>query len=233
MPIKTVANSVRPDVPFVPTRWDDPFVDEHTDAGPRVWVDDRHPIFRRGIVGSLVSDGMHLAGESAGLEPAPDPAASDVVVFEATEGALAQVSAIVRATPTRMVAVAAAHDEHLLYDAIEAGAGAVLIRNELDPSALVAAVRAVAAGNTAVPSTLMPRLLQHAVGRGRGGPRALTARELAVLQLLSQGNETRDIGNELGYSERTVKNIVHDVLMKLNCRNRVQVVALATRQGII
>jgi DNA-binding NarL/FixJ family response regulator len=176
---------------------------------------------------------MHVVGESEGLQPAPEPAAIDVIVFEATEGALAELTTIVRESPVRLVAVAAAHDERLLYDAVEAGARAALVRNELNPAALVAAVRAVAAGNTAMPSTLLPRLLQHAVGNGRGGPRKLTARDLAVLRLLSEGNETRDIGNELGYSERTVKNIVHDVLMKLNCRNRVQVVALATRQGLI
>lgn len=208
-------------------------MDARTDAEPRVWVDDRHPIFRRGLVGSLVADGMRVVGESEGLLPLPDPAAVDVVVFEATEGALARLTASIAGAPVRLVAVAAPHDEHLLYDAVEAGAGAALLRNELNPSALVAAVRAVAAGNTAMPSTLLPRLLQRAVGTGRGGPRALTDRDLAVLRLLSEGSETRDIGDELGYSERTVKNIVHDVLTKLNCRNRVQVVALATRQGLI
>ena len=37
----------------------------------------------------------------------------------------------------------------------------------------------------------------------------------------------------MGYSVRTVKNIVHDLLMKTNCRNRAHAVALATRQGLI
>jgi DNA-binding NarL/FixJ family response regulator len=199
----------------------------------RVWVDDRHPIFRRGLVTSLLADGIDVVGESAGLDPGPALDAFDVVGFEAIEGALASLTAAVATTTVRLVAVASAHDEHLLYEAVEAGAGAALVRNDLDGAGLVAAVRAVAAGNTAVPATLMPRLLQHAVGTGRGGPRSLTARELAVLRLLSQGNETRDIGDELGYSERTVKNVVHDVLMKLNCRNRAHVVGLATRQGLI
>lgn len=208
-------------------------MDERAQSTPRVWIDDRHAIFRRGIVASLSADGMEVVGESEGLDPTPEPAAVDVIVFEATEGALVRLTGVVGAAPVRLVAVAAAHDERLLYDAVQAGAGAALVRNELHPAALIAAVRAVAAGNTAMPSTLVPRLLQHAVGHGRGGPGKLTARDLAVLRLLSEGNETRDIGNELGYSERTVKNIVHDVLMKLNCRNRVQVVALATRQGLI
>jgi DNA-binding CsgD family transcriptional regulator len=54
-----------------------------------------------------------------------------------------------------------------------------------------------------------------------------------VLARLSQGDDTQCIAIDLCYSERTVKNIVHDVLMKLNCRNRAHAVATATRQGII
>jgi DNA-binding NarL/FixJ family response regulator len=61
----------------------------------------------------------------------------------------------------------------------------------------------------------------------------LSDRELAVLRLLAEGSDTVEIGETLGYSERTVKNIVHDVLMKTNCRNRTHAVALATREGLI
>jgi DNA-binding NarL/FixJ family response regulator len=65
------------------------------------------------------------------------------------------------------------------------------------------------------------------------GPAGLTAREREVLRLLAEGEDTRDIAGMLCFSERTVKNIVHDVLMKLNCRNRAHAVAMATRQGVI
>ena len=45
--------------------------------------------------------------------------------------------------------------------------------------------------------------------------------------------DTSDIAVQLCYSERTVKNVVHDILMKLNCRTRAHAVALATRSGVI
>lgn len=63
--------------------------------------------------------------------------------------------------------------------------------------------------------------------------RELTSRELAVLRMLADGEVTRGIAEQLNYSERTVKNIVRDVLVKLNCRTRAHAAALATRRGLI
>jgi DNA-binding NarL/FixJ family response regulator len=53
------------------------------------------------------------------------------------------------------------------------------------------------------------------------------------LRLLAEGSDTRGVAEDLCISERTVKNVVHDVLTKLNCRTRAQAVALATREGVI
>ena len=50
-----------------------------------------------------------------------------------------------------------------------------------------------------------------------------------MLHMLADGLTTREIAEELSYSERTVKNIVHDVLEKLGCRTRAHAVAIATR----
>ena len=133
----------------------------------------------------------------------------------------------------RFVAVLPVLREQLVYEALDAGVAAVLLREELQPTTLVATVRAVAAGNTTLPSDLVPRLLARAAHEAGAGSRVLSDREMAVLRLLSEGNDTCQIGDSLGYSERTVKNIVHDMLMKMNCRNRVHAVALATREGLI
>jgi DNA-binding NarL/FixJ family response regulator len=61
----------------------------------------------------------------------------------------------------------------------------------------------------------------------------LTDREIKVLKLLAEGLDTAEVGRRLFYSERTVKNIVHDVTSRLNLRNRTQAVAYALRQGLI
>ncbi len=199
----------------------------------RVWVDDRHPIFRRGLVSCLNAEGYAVAGESAMLRPAPDLTAVDVLVFEAERGGLSRVLAATRDVAVRLVGLVASPEDPTAFELIDRGVGAVLFRNELGPQALAAAIGSVVNGNQALPAELMPRLLDRAARSGAGGPHPLTARELEVLRSLSRGDDTRQIADAMGYSVRTVKNIVHDLLMKTNCRNRAHAVALATRQGLI
>jgi DNA-binding NarL/FixJ family response regulator len=50
---------------------------------------------------------------------------------------------------------------------------------------------------------------------------------------MADGLETVEIGQRLFYSERTVKNIVHDITSRLHLRNRTHAVAYALRQGFI
>jgi DNA-binding NarL/FixJ family response regulator len=67
--------------------------------------------------------------------------------------------------------------------------------------------------------------------RSVAGP--LTDREQQVLALIAAGHPTREVAQQLSYSERTVKNVLHDVVTKLNARSRSQAVAFAVREGLI
>ena len=98
---------------------------------------------------------------------------------------------------------------------------------------MISAVRAVLSGNAVVPAPVMPGVLAHARSAGRQAPGTLSERERDVLKLLADGSDTREIASGLCFSERTVKNVVHDILMKLNCRTRAHAVAMATRAGVI
>ncbi|WP_408013465.1 response regulator transcription factor [Saccharopolyspora elongata] len=60
-----------------------------------------------------------------------------------------------------------------------------------------------------------------------------TSREIDVLRLLSEGWDTEEIGKELCYSERTVKNVIYAMTSRLNLRNRPQLVAYGVRIGLI
>jgi DNA-binding NarL/FixJ family response regulator len=119
-------------------------------------------------------------------------------------------------------------------DSSRASVSAVLVLRALSPSRLLSCVRAVTEGDGSMPPELLCQMLPEPGGDGAAVPREqLTDREFAVLRLLAEGDSTRDIARRLNYSERTVKNIVHDLLAKLNCRTRAQAVALATRRGLI
>ena len=199
----------------------------------RVWVDDRHPIFRRGLVFCLTAEGYPVVGESSMLEPSPDFTRVDVLLFEADRGGLARVTAMTQDVAVCLVGLVTSIEDPTAFELVERGAGAILFRSEVGPAALAGAISSVVNGNRSLPAEMIPRLLDRAARTGTGGPHPLTDRELEVLRSLSRGDDTREIADAMGYSVRTVKNIVHDLLMKTNCRNRAHAVALATRQGLI
>jgi DNA-binding CsgD family transcriptional regulator len=72
-----------------------------------------------------------------------------------------------------------------------------------------------------VPSTIASR------------PPKLTPRETRVLALVAEGLPTREIGEQLHYSERTVKEVLHDIVVKLGARSRSPAITRAIRQGLI
>jgi DNA-binding NarL/FixJ family response regulator len=204
-----------------------------TRTSTRVWVDDPNPVFRRGLVACLDHD-VVVVGESRELDPAPLIDGVDVLLFSADGPALARALSFARqSSRCGLVAIVDEVREEDLLRAVEAGVGSILVRSTLEPLALVAAVESVALGATAISSALIPRLLRQAE---LGSPRhasGLTDRELNVLRHMSVGLDTREIADTMGYSERTVKNLVHDLVTKMNCRNRVHAVAYASRMGIL
>ena len=200
----------------------------------RIWIDDRNSIFRRGMVSCISAAGFTVTGESAGLKPFPDISTVDILVFDVDDTGIQRVAGLASDAPARLVGVASVPQEDMLLHAVEAGLAGLLIRSELTPERVVGCLQAVANGAGSLPPHLLTNLVENSVRRNNdGGSRRLADRELDVLRLLAVGGDTKGIANELCYSERTVKNIVHDVLMKMNCRTRAHAVATATRQGFI
>jgi DNA-binding NarL/FixJ family response regulator len=205
------------------------------DSETRVWLDESNVIFRRGLAGYLSAAQFRVVGESAKLTPVPDLDRVDLLVFEIDDGGLSAAVALVRRTAVRLVGIARSASRELLFHAVEAGIAGFLSRADLTPDGLVASVRAVAAGTGSIPPRLLAHLLDD-LARGNGSHASrgqLANRELDVLRLLAGGGSTSEIAGALNYSERTVKNIVHDTLAKLNCRTRAQAVAVVARQGVI
>ena len=193
-----------------------------------MWIDEPSPIYRRGLVVALENDFV-LAGESARLDPRPDLTAVDLLLFAVETLPARRASALIEHTSIRLVALVSDPGEDQLVEAVLAGAHGVLCRPELTPSRLRSCLVAVADGQDAIPSGCLARLATNPCAAGE----RLAPRELDVLRILAAGGDTREVATELAYSERTVKNIVHEVLVKLDCRTRAHAVALATRRGLI
>lgn len=202
-------------------------------AEATVWIDDPHPIFRRGLGACVRAEGFRIVGDSARLRPAPPLANVDILVFAAERQTLRDAVRLSAEHRTALVALVTDPLDDLVADAIGAGVAAILLRGDLIPATLTSTLRAVIHGGAMLPAKMLQRLLDRPATTRHPSGGGLTERELDVLRLLADGEDTRQIASALSYSERTVKNVVHDVLVKMNCRNRAHAVALATRQGVI
>jgi DNA-binding NarL/FixJ family response regulator len=170
-----------------------------------------------------------------------DTASVAVVVAEHLDDDTARViRGLCRADRPRIVLVATTIDESTLGVAAEAGVAGLLRRTDATADRLVQAIQRVAAGEGVVPPDLLGRLLEQVGSLQRQvlAPRGLTfsgltRREADVLRLLADGLDTAEIASQMCYSERTVKNVLHDLTTRLQLRNRTHAVAYAVREGLI
>lgn len=172
---------------------------------------------------------------------APDPPQVVVVVVDSVDDeVLRTLRKIQRTGSARGVLVLTQVDAQQLVSAAECGFTGVVRRHEATAERMVQVISAVARGEGYVPPDLLGSLLVQ-VGRVQGqvlSPRGLNFtglanREIEVLRLVAEGYDTADIALKLAYSERTIKNVLHAVMIRLNLRNRSHAVAYALRQGLI
>jgi DNA-binding NarL/FixJ family response regulator len=192
-----------------------------------VWVDHANPVLRRGIVACLEDAKQLVAGSGAGLHPVPDFDDVGVLLFDAEATGAERAAAVTHGRELRLIGLVGEPRREGLQDLQRAGVSAVLGTRTLTRDQLVACVKAV----QRLPGSSRPRRML--VGTAPTGAQRFSAREVDVLRLLADGASTRDIAEQMNYSERTVKNIVHDVLVKLRGRTRAQAVAVAARSGVI
>ena len=207
----------------------------------KLFVLDPHTIYRRGLAACLEGlPGVESVADVESVREAwehPDLFASELVLLEvAVPGGSDFIGAVTEATGARVLVCTAEPNDEAVLGALQAGAVGFLRKDTLTPDALAAAVQAAASGSGVVAPDLLGNLLKGVSadgGNGRPTLARLTEREQQVLALIAQGHPTREVAQELCYSERTVKNVLHDVVTKLNARSRSQAVAHAVREGLI
>jgi DNA-binding NarL/FixJ family response regulator len=169
----------------------------------------------------------------------PDLFDSDLVILEhSVDGGAEFIGAVTEATSAHVIVCTADAGENAVLGALQAGAIGFLRKDTLTMEGLAAAVQAAASGAGVVTPELLGTLVRSAAAEangtnGRPNGTTLTDREQQVLSLIAAGHPTREVAQELCYSERTVKNVLHDVVTKLNARSRSQAVAFAVREGLI
>jgi DNA-binding NarL/FixJ family response regulator len=204
----------------------------------RIAIVDDHPIVRQGLVSALddeqdfdvVGSGGD-AGEALALVRRYQP---DVMLLDLelpNRNGVQAIPDLLEAGRDLKVLVFTAYDtDERVLRAIEAGAKGYLLKGATITE-LALAIRAVAAGESALAPRVAAKLVSAMRSPRDGGQ--LTARERQVLTLISQGLASKQIALSLGISERTVKFHTTSLLRKLDADNRAQAVAVAAQRGLL
>ncbi|WP_295119756.1 response regulator transcription factor [uncultured Leifsonia sp.] len=203
----------------------------------RILIADDHPVVRAGIRALLDGEpDLEVVGEAAGADEAvalasasgPDLVLMDLQFADGPRGV--EATRRIRALPSAPhVLVLTNYDTDTdILSAIEAGASGYLLK-DAPPDELVAAVRAAAAGESALAPVIASRLME----RMRSPQVTLSVRELEVLELVAEGASNAEIGARLHIADATVKSHLVHIFTKLGVASRTAAVNAARSQGML
>jgi DNA-binding NarL/FixJ family response regulator len=203
----------------------------------RVFLVDDHEVVRRGVAEVLEDEpGITVVGEAGSAAEAVVRVAAvrpDVVVMDMRlpdgDGAELCRGLRNRVPGLRCLVLTSYSEQDALDAAVQAGASGFLLK-QVRGSALVSAVRTVAAGGTLF-DDVEPAAPRRRPPTASGGDRLelLTDQEHTVLRLIGEGLTNRQIGERMGLAEKTVKNYTSHLLAKLGLERRTQAAILATQ----
>ncbi|MFT4041014.1 MAG: response regulator transcription factor [Thermomicrobiales bacterium] len=207
----------------------------------QIAIVDDHPLFREGVAHTLgAQPDIEVVGEGESAADAlrivaermPDILLLDVSMPGGGLNAVRQIAAAYPVVKVVMLTVSEAEDD--VTAALRAGARAYVLKGVASRE-LARIIRNVAAGDVYVTPSLAASLLYEMTnGRGPSAPPnpldGLTERERQILERVADGDSNKEIGVQLGVSEKTVKHHMTNILQKLQARNRVEA-ALMARAG--
>jgi DNA-binding NarL/FixJ family response regulator len=211
----------------------------------RVLIADDDDLMRAGLVELLSGEPeIEIVGEASTGRQAVERSrrlAPDVVLMDVRMPDLDGIEAtgeLARAAPDSKVLILTTFEQDdYIFGALRAGASGFLLKRAR-PEDLITAVRIVAAGE----SLLSPSVTRRVIDRMAQQPLPvlsaqvkldeLTPREREVLQLIARGLSNREIATALFVEESTVRTHVKRIQMKLQLRDRVQIVIFAYETGV-
>ena len=209
----------------------------------RILLVDDHAMFRAGIRALIEAENrMEVVGEASSGDEAVDRARElqpDIVIMDlsmpGSNGleATRRISALDLRTSVLVLTVHA--EEEYLVPVVEAGASGYLTKTSADTD-LLEAIRVVARGQVFLPpkaATLLLRRYKDAEGDDSAGLRDLCTREQEVLALTAEGFSSREIGQKLFISPKTVDTYRSRIMDKLGLSHRSELVRFALRVGLL
>jgi len=200
----------------------------------RILVVDDHPIMRVGITALIASSKeMETVAQAGSGEEAIALHAlhlPDITLMDLRLPGISGVETIRRirsqSPKARFIVLTTYAGDEDIFQAMEAGATGYLVKG-MPQEMLVNAVKRVHAGGRYLPPTMSQALAS------RMPDSSLSNREREVLGLMATGKSNREIANNLGITEATVKCHVSVILGRLNASDRTQAVVIALQRGLI
>jgi len=207
----------------------------------RLLIVDDHPVVRAGLAGLLSDEpGFEVVAEASDGDEAVRLASAtrpDVILMDLRMPQVDGVAATLRIAggeagdpPPRVLILTTYESDDQILAAIEAGASGYLLK-AAPRAEIVAGIRSVAAGQTALSPQVAVRLVERM--RRPEPETVLTARELDVLRLVATGHSNKQIAVALGIGESTVKTHLLKVFEKLGVADRTRAVTLAMERGLL
>jgi two-component system NarL family response regulator len=210
-----------------------------------VLVVDDVELFRIGLSAALEQEGFNVLGQASDAEAAVIAARHlqpDLVVLDIMMPGLSGLDVVGRvreaAPESAVVMLTGSESEEDLITCIRAGVRGYLVK-DVPFDRLARSLNDVASGGAAISPVMAGKLLdvmalalRHPEFASVRKP-ALTGREIEVLDHVSQGLTSKEIGEELFISENTVKNHVRNILDKLGVHSRNEAVLYAVRENLI
>ena len=203
----------------------------------RIVIADDHPVVRAGLRALLdAADGIQVVGEAGDPDEAFEYAAAfspELVLMDLQFGherTGADATRRIRAldAPPYVLVLTNYDTDGDILGAVEAGASGYLLK-DAPPHELVAAVRAAAAGESALAPAIAGRLME----RMRAPQVSLSTREIEVLRLVADGASNGEVAAALHISDATVKSHLVHVFSKLGVTSRTAAVSTARSLGIL
>ncbi|SDS97985.1 response regulator [Actinoplanes derwentensis] len=210
----------------------------------RVLLADDHALIRSALQMVLAgADDIEVAGEAETGAAAVRLAGQlrpDVVLMDIRMPDLDGIEATRRITAEpgapRVVVLTTFDDEEYVYGALRAGASGFLVK-DMALEEIVTAIRVVATGDALIAPSVTRRLIEMVVKNpapsGAVSLSTVTGREREVLTLIGQGATNAEIAEQLHITTPTVKSYVSRLMTKLAARDRVQLVIVAYRAGLV
>jgi two-component system response regulator DevR len=206
-----------------------------------VLVCDDHELVRRGLRALLESDlTIEVVAEAGSADEAVASSATttpDVVVMDVRMPGRSGIEACrdIRAhrEATKVLILTSFADDEALFSAIMAGASGYVLKQILGND-LLDAIHRVAKGESlldpSVTGRVLARIRGDVVAGEDGGVEQLTPQERRIIALVAEGMTNRQIGEKVHLAEKTVKNYVSNILMKLDLSRRAEVAAFMARR---